>query len=700
MLLSICMMVKNEEKNLDRSLKSMLPILDGIDSELIIVDTGSSDNTVQIAKNYTDKVYFHEWNNDFSGMRNKSISYAKGEWIFIIDADESVEDAKEILVFLKSKYTKGYNCCNLTVKNITNKDEYVLLSSPRIFKNDGYFHYEGKIHNDPIFKGPVLTLDTVLVHTGYISTDKELMERKFKRTSSILKEELRKDPENVYYGFQLSVSYSMHKDHKKALEQIEKTYDIFSRKKLDKAQHIYLYYQLAVCNLRFDDIKNYKKVEKYCIEGIEVESEHIDLYFCLAKAYMLMDKYEEAVEYYSKYFELIDNYSNLNIRYNILIQVYSENKKDEAYYDCAGACFELHDYKNCMDYIEKISSEKYIKKIAKIAVAVFVSETKFDRLKKFYDKVTQTSDEDFIRSFLNILEGNVIKLKKEKYINYLEHFSKDNDTYCYLNKIRKMYEDGNNDYGIMITQFVNEFPLSNQPGYFGDLVYFKMKLEEDIYDMLSKVSASKIEDFIKYIANKYDDFNDTICNYVSENVNSNFYTERVKIILERFILVLDKIDEKTYKNVFNDYVQCGTDYINTIYNREVLDERIIYDVKNDEEVFFIFMNKANEVKDYDEKEYIRYLRKALAVYPFMKKGIEMLLNELKNEMNATSDEFEDDKVKVKNTIKALIENNKLNEANKVIQEYENIVKDDMEIVFLKSQISLKKLKNPSTVYKM
>ena len=73
MLLSIGMMVKNEEKNLDKCLSSVMPLVDNLGAELIIVDTGSEDKTVEIAKKYTDKLYFHKWNNDFSAMRNITI---------------------------------------------------------------------------------------------------------------------------------------------------------------------------------------------------------------------------------------------------------------------------------------------------------------------------------------------------------------------------------------------------------------------------------------------------------------------------------------------------------------------------------------------------------------------------------------------------------------------------------------------------
>ena len=103
------LMVKDEEQNMERCLNSLQPLLKGIDSELIIVDTGSSDGTVEIAKRYTDKVYFKQWFNDFSGMRNYSTSLAKGEWIFIVDADEELVDS--VITSYSIHYTKLYDRC-------------------------------------------------------------------------------------------------------------------------------------------------------------------------------------------------------------------------------------------------------------------------------------------------------------------------------------------------------------------------------------------------------------------------------------------------------------------------------------------------------------------------------------------------------------------------------------------------------------
>ena len=99
MLLTIGMIVKDEEKYLGSCLEALRPILKKVDSELIIVDTGSTDSTVDIAKRYTNKVFHFEWCDDFAAARNAAMKRAKGKWYMSIDADEIIEDAQGIIDF-------------------------------------------------------------------------------------------------------------------------------------------------------------------------------------------------------------------------------------------------------------------------------------------------------------------------------------------------------------------------------------------------------------------------------------------------------------------------------------------------------------------------------------------------------------------------------------------------------------------------
>ncbi len=86
--ISQCMIVKNEEKYLEDCLKAMSPIREAVPSELIVVDTGSTDRTVEIAEQYADQVLHFEWCDDFSAARNVSLEAASGEWFLYLDGDE------------------------------------------------------------------------------------------------------------------------------------------------------------------------------------------------------------------------------------------------------------------------------------------------------------------------------------------------------------------------------------------------------------------------------------------------------------------------------------------------------------------------------------------------------------------------------------------------------------------------------------
>jgi len=79
-LLSVAMIMKNEENNLDRALGSIKPYVD----EIVVVDTGSTDNSVEIAKKYTDKIFFHEWKDDFSEARNYSLQFPTCDWVLYL----------------------------------------------------------------------------------------------------------------------------------------------------------------------------------------------------------------------------------------------------------------------------------------------------------------------------------------------------------------------------------------------------------------------------------------------------------------------------------------------------------------------------------------------------------------------------------------------------------------------------------------
>jgi len=205
-LLSACMMVKNEENRLGRCLASLKDVVD----EIVIVDTGSTDRTIEIAKSFGARVYNHPWQDDFSLHRNQSLSYATSEWCFVVDADEELclcKDSfwEDLRKFLK-RLPKEYPAAALLFQDIQQEVVLMQFNSTRFFRK-GQASYEGIVHNQPRVKGQAVFCESVfLKHYGYDMTE-EQKEKKFKRTHFLLLKQIEegqvKDGLPLFYLCQL-----------------------------------------------------------------------------------------------------------------------------------------------------------------------------------------------------------------------------------------------------------------------------------------------------------------------------------------------------------------------------------------------------------------------------------------------------------------------------------------------------------------
>ena len=197
-ILSIGMIVKNEEKVLERCLKSLQPLMAAIPSELIIADTGSEDSTVEIAKKYTDNVYHFEWINDFAAARNSTLERAKGKWYFYLDADEYLdEDIHEIVGFFKiPELYNHYKSVQITLRNYYNneKTDYTDCMLSRFQNLSLYDHIEdirfiGSIHETLYTRYPLGYFQTILHHTGYTFNTAVQCYNKKERNLKLMREE-------------------------------------------------------------------------------------------------------------------------------------------------------------------------------------------------------------------------------------------------------------------------------------------------------------------------------------------------------------------------------------------------------------------------------------------------------------------------------------------------------------------------------
>ena len=187
--ITLSMIVKNEEKYLPDCLQSIKNVVD----EIILIDTGSSDNTINIAEEFGALIFNYNWVNDFSVPRNYALSKSTGHWILYLDADErlSPKSFYQLRNVIASNDLLGCRCIVNNIDEINGKPKFMRYT--RLFHNSSNIKFTGKIHeqidNSLIENGyKILDTDIEIIHTGYnVSTDE--LKKKANRNLEILKVE-------------------------------------------------------------------------------------------------------------------------------------------------------------------------------------------------------------------------------------------------------------------------------------------------------------------------------------------------------------------------------------------------------------------------------------------------------------------------------------------------------------------------------
>lgn len=213
--LGLVMIVKNEERCLEKCLKAVRNLVD----EIYITDTGSTDNTVEIAKKYKAHVSHFEWVNDFAAARNFSLEQSKCDWNLVLDADEYLVEGKRksLEKFLNSEEKIGY----IELLNSYKEDDGEISKSkiqiPRLLPKGT--KYRGAIHEqvDSDYEGVLLPLS--FEHDGY------LQEGKGERNLEILREQLKENENDPYVLYQISKTLWLLKRFEEADEYFKRFYE-------------------------------------------------------------------------------------------------------------------------------------------------------------------------------------------------------------------------------------------------------------------------------------------------------------------------------------------------------------------------------------------------------------------------------------------------------------------------------------------
>lgn len=673
MLLSIVMMVKNEEKYLDKTLNALIPLMKDINSELIILDTGSIDSSIDIAKKYTDKVYFDNWTNDFSEMRNKSISYAKGDWILILDADEELINYDKLKQFFTSKLHKKYNSASIELKNILSEDEkgYSMAPILRLFRNYEGFKYEGAIHEQPLYQKPIYNSIALFKHYGYLFVNEEIRQLKDKRNKSILMKEVKLQPNNPYMNYQLGKSYNISGSYEDATFYMEKGYNLYS-----KIGHIPIFVTLDLANL-YMELNEFNKCEKLCLKYIKKDNKNIDIYYYLATSQKCLGRYKQSLENYKRYLYLLDNYDISTQANDMECNGDTVAYREQCEVNILDNYYKLEMYDEIVNNIDKITEDVLSKAYLVIFMALY-KKGKEKKILELYKKCSKSIVER--KKLKENIEITLKRVKEEDKIKMYKILSDMEGNYGNLNKIRLGEKLTAKEY--------NDILVNENEVYYGDIIYYALNQNLNLESILKQVSYIKLKNYIDFIiANRRDSILD-LYNFLKTRKNTldinkiNIYSCLSKILLMHGNLVGDK-----YEDLFLMHMYYTYESLKKSYDRSLSDEDLLNIIRNNDDEFIVKINIIQKNKEIDEINYIKEMKKILIDNPEYKKGIELVINKFENELKEGC-ELKQLKKQYKSIIEKSINNGMLEDAFSMIKEYELMYKEDYELINMKSILCL------------
>lgn len=288
----LCIIARDEEAFLNDCLNSAKDVVDHI----VLVDTGSTDRTVEIARTHNAEIHSHEWTDSFAEARNVALSHATGDWILVLDADERL-DEKSKHVIIRAVNRADADAYEILIRNYRSEGPSAEVFSHRtcrLYRNRPEYRYRGRAHEAIVpsieaADGKVARLDAVIHHYGYRP---EMMDERGKneRYIRLLMADLNDDPGDVHCLYNLGAAHWSSGDY-------------------DKAVH---YFDQAAKSMRPDDsylqpvwlsltnaLVKTGRAELALAAASRAENmgiRHPQLSFCRANALLLLKRYQEAID--------------------------------------------------------------------------------------------------------------------------------------------------------------------------------------------------------------------------------------------------------------------------------------------------------------------------------------------------------------------------------------------------------------------
>jgi tetratricopeptide (TPR) repeat protein len=305
--LSLCMIVRDEEEMLPRCLSAVAPAVD----EIIVVDTGSKDRTVEIARSFNATVIEREWTGSFSDARNASFEAATGDWIIYLDADEVLVegDVKRLRALTARVWREAFYLVETNYTGEPGEGAAITNNALRVFRNRPQYRFEGRLHEQiaqhlPAYAAGRLEQSSVRIdHYGYLGAVRDAKE-KSRRNLELLKAQQAESAPSGFMHFNLGTEYAVLGAHDRALAEFERAWSLVRTGGEEANDYVPALMQRLVtalrqCNAPQESINRAR-------DGLERFPGFTDLVFAQALASMSLGREDDAIAYWKQCIEMGD----------------------------------------------------------------------------------------------------------------------------------------------------------------------------------------------------------------------------------------------------------------------------------------------------------------------------------------------------------------------------------------------------------
>ena len=733
MVLSIGMIVKNEEKFLRRCLEGLKYIMDNVESELIICDTGSTDATVEIAKEFTEKVFEIEWKDDFAWARNQNLKRSKGQWYMVIDADEifeKQEDAQGIIDFFNSGEYKKYYVASIPTKNMVGLTEANVFLAGRLYRIHKELAWHGKIHEymSPLYQ-PIKKLDCTLRHYGYDYQNRDDMMVKHERNLKPMLEELEKSPNSIRIMSHLARQYlSVHEldEAHKYIERGMKLHNIDS----EELYYHALYHQLCEIHLLKKEFEKCHEAVQYYFENSKLicaNAFFIKYFESLALA--SLERFEEAAHAAVESLEYAEKKERNELDDFILSVVVTRDiPKAQLYGSIVGYFTVAGKFDDAVKWQEKSKNEVVeASDVYNIFVDHHIKKTP-EKIVDMYDFVVSKFGINSLEydNALTAIERNLTDATKKYQVAQALVVGREDfgDGYIRLQHMRIKDQEGDSSARIELDYFLNSNKTFSQ--HFGDILVSAVRNDVDISPVIDKFRIVSTMDFICNTFQSISGFGDVLMEYINKSnfINNCNNIKALRVVAGILSLLADLESDSKFKNditymnesalemsiinsalekmtearirtqatLFESYTRVKHKYLKLVYRDDVYCEEKINSIP-EQDAFTFYSGRAFECKDAgDTTGFVQNLRLALNVLPAMIDIITRVGNDLQDEVSAplpptVQDQFDNETGKLKTIIYTMINTGNLAQAEQILNSYVEINPGDPDIDKIKEMIN-------------